>query len=315
MKDIITLEDAITAVHNKSALFYDEVVSVGNMSFESLDQMVIDGQQVEVLLPAQKLLCNRLRVPYSYLSRCPEELQNYNLNHWIEQERKTRDTFFCRFDGNKLRAVFTDRYQIMDNMGVLAQMLAMGFSPGAEVQYTLTDEMMLLKLPEYDQAFNVATTGRDEIIPGICVSNSEVGVLAFSIEAFFYRLVCSNGMLAEVSAGNAKFKHISTRALDLLPQTIAGVVDGSRRYQDQFAISTKTYVEDPAATFRSFNRRFLINKKEAGYVEEAFTVEPGDKMFHIVNSYTRAAQSPSLTPEASLKLEKTGGQILGLVKP
>ena len=255
MKNTTTLEDAVTAVYEKSINCFDEIVPVSDMEFDSLDQMRIDGKGVEVLPPAQKLLCNRLRTPYSYLSRCPADLQAHNLNHWIEQERKTRDTFFCRFDGDNLRAVFTDRYQIMDNMGVLAQMLAIGFNPQAQVQYTLTDEMMLLKLPEYDQAFNVATSGQDEIIPGICVSNSEVGVLAFSIEAFFFRLVCSNGMLAQVSAGAAKFKHISTRALDLLPQTIAGVIDGSRRYRDQFAISTQTTVEDPTATFRAFNRR------------------------------------------------------------
>jgi hypothetical protein len=72
--------------------------------------MWVAGKQVEVAPTAQRLLSNRLRVPYSYLSRCPAELQARNLNYWIEQERQQRETFFCRFDANRLRAVFTERY-------------------------------------------------------------------------------------------------------------------------------------------------------------------------------------------------------------
>jgi hypothetical protein len=53
-------------------------------------RMWVAGKQVEVAPTAQRLLSNRLRVPYSYLSRCPAELQARNLNYWIEQERQQR---------------------------------------------------------------------------------------------------------------------------------------------------------------------------------------------------------------------------------
>jgi hypothetical protein len=67
---------------------YDEIIPLQEMEFDSLTQMWVAGKQVEVAPTAQRLLSNRLRVPYSYLSRCPAELQARNLNYWIEQERQ-----------------------------------------------------------------------------------------------------------------------------------------------------------------------------------------------------------------------------------
>ena len=37
-------------------------------------------------------------------------------------------------------------------------------------------------------------------------------------------------------------------------------------------------------------------------------------MFAIVNGYTRGARFPDLSPESMYRLQKTGGQILAMVK-
>ena len=110
MRTINTFESVIGRVHEMAANYYDETIPVMDMEFDSLERMWIAGKQVGVLPSAQRLLSNRLRVPYSYLSRCPADLQAENLNYWIRKEAKTRETFFCRFNGDNLRAVFTDRY-------------------------------------------------------------------------------------------------------------------------------------------------------------------------------------------------------------
>jgi len=129
MTNTTTLENVINTVRQDSINHFDEVMPVHEMEFDSLKQMWISGKQVDVAPTAQRLLSNRLRVPYSYLSRCPEDLQARNLNFWIEQERQRRDTFFCRFDGDTLRAVFTERYQPLDNTEILSQVLAQGSVP------------------------------------------------------------------------------------------------------------------------------------------------------------------------------------------
>ena len=193
MRETTTLENAIGKVHEISQNNYDNIVPVRDMTFESLERMDIAGQSFGVLQSAQRLLANRLRVPHSYLARCPKELQAENLNYWIEQERKSRETLFCRFSGGQLRAIFTERYTAIDHMEILSQMVQHGFDPSSEVHFSLDGEMMLLKIPEYERLFRFSE--KDKIVPGISIANSEVGILALSIEAYFYRLICSNGLI------------------------------------------------------------------------------------------------------------------------
>ena len=278
--------------------------------------MWVAGKQVEVAPSAQRLLSNRLRVPFSYLSRCPANLQAENLNYWIEQERQHRDTFFCRFDGNRLRAVFTDRYRPLDNMEVLSQLIQHGFDPGTKVQYAMDDGMFLIKISEFARAFDVNPGyGKlDEIVPGVSFANSEVGLLAFSIEAFFYRLVCTNGLIAKTLSTLSRFKHISQRGLERSPETLAGVIEDSIRKQEQFKLSRRSSVEDPIRSIESFSQRFGLSQTETEVVRLSYHQEPGATMFHIINAFTRAAQASDLETLQAYRLESAGGQILSMIK-
>ena len=312
MRDKLTLENAVGKVHELSASNYDETVAVRDMRFDSFKQIDIDGRSFGVLPSAQRLLANRLRVPFSYLDRCPQELQAENLNYWIEQEAKTRQSLFCRFDGNNLRAVFTERYTAIDHMEVLTKMIDYGFSPSGEVHLSLDNEMMLLKIPEYERMFRLSEN--DKIVPGISITNSETGNFAISISAFYYRLICTNGMIAQ-TAVDARYKHISRKIMDEFPQILSGVVSQSHNGQEQFRISAQTTVSNPESTIEAFARQFQISQEEAQIVKQAFYLEQGAAtMFHVINSFTRAAQSPSLSATSSYRLEKAGGTILSMVK-
>jgi hypothetical protein len=313
MKATTTLGNLIEQVETMSAGNFDETVSLSEIEFGSLNEMWIGGVGVEVLPQAQRLLANRLRTPYSYLDRCPAELQAQNLNYWLEQERKERNTFFCRFNGERqVRAVFTDRYTAIDNREILSKMLELNFRPEQEVQYMLDDGMMVVKVPEYARSFEVAL--KDNVVPGISIGNSEIGFLSFCIECFYLRLVCTNGMVVPVSVGHSRFKHISRKAFEQLPETIRQVAESSNRQQAQMVISVNTPVHNPIQTIESFNKRFGLTLAEGEMVKASFAQEPGETMWNVIQAYTGSARSPELTVEAAYRLERVGGQILALVK-
>jgi hypothetical protein len=171
--------------------------------------------------------------------------------------------------------------------------------------------MMVLKMPEYDRTFRLS--GDDKIIPGISIANSEVGILALSIEAFYYRLVCTNGLIAK-TAVDARYKHISRRVMDEFPLVLEGVISQSRRGHDRFRISTQTTVSNPESTIETFARQFQITQEEVQIVKQAFYLEEGATMFHVINAFTRAAQDRSLSASGAYRLERAGGQILGMVR-
>ena len=310
MRNIDRFESIIGKVNEVSANYFDETIPVTDMLFHSLNRMWISGKEVEVLPSAQRLFANRLRIPHSYLARCPEELQAENLNHWIREEREKRETLFCRFDGSKLRAVFTDRYTAIDHMEVLSRMVEYGFSSETEVHYSLDHEILVLKVPGFTRTFGF---GGDKIVPGISIGNSEVGCLSFVIEAYFYRLVCSNGMIAKTAVAS-RFRHVSRKALEEFPSLLRQVVYESEHSQRRFEISTQTRLDNPLSTIGSFNRQFLLTKREAEAVTHAWEIEQGFTMFHVIGAYTRAAHQADLTAEEAYKLERIGGVILSLVK-
>ncbi len=201
----------------------------------------------------------------SYLERCSIGLQAHNLNYWLEQEKNQRDTLFCRFDDHKLRAVFTDRYKALDNKEIIERMDRYGFSPDTEVHLTLDSSLMVVKVPDYNRAFDLNS---DKMVPGIAVSNSEVGLLAFSIEAYFYRLVCTNGLISKTQVAS-RFRHISRKAFEEFDHILEQVVLESRHNQNHLAISTERTVDDPQATINSFNRQLQLTKKEGTAALEA----------------------------------------------
>ncbi len=267
MKKTATFEEVVQTVHDVSKDHYDETVRVKDMEFENADWMTIGGNRFQVLPSAQRLFANRLRVPHSYLMRCPAELQKDNLQYWLDREARKRETLFCRFDRDRLRAVFTERYTVLDHMEVLTKMLEYGFESAAEVQFSLDKEIMVLKVPEYGRTFELSE--KDRIVPGISIANSEVGVLALSIEAFYFRLVCTNGLIAK-TATDARYKHISRKVMDAFPMILEGVIRQSHRGHERFRISMQSPVDNPERSIEAFARQFLIPQEQAQIIQQAF---------------------------------------------
>ena len=86
------------------------------------------------------------------------------------------------------------------------------------------------------------------------------------------------------------------------------------KQRDQFRLSIESKVDNPLATIESFNRQFQVGEKGKEAVEWGWEQEMGNTMFHLVNAYTRGAQFEGLSAEASYRLQKVGGMVLGMVK-
>jgi hypothetical protein len=81
-----------------------------------------------------------------------------------------------------------------------------------------------------------------------------------------------------------------------------------------YGLDTQVQCHLDAEFFKNFNRQFQLGEKEREAVEWGWNQEAGNTMFHVVNAYTRAAQFEGLPAEASYRLQKVGGAILGMVK-
>jgi hypothetical protein len=193
---------------------------------------------------------------------------------------------------------------------VLNQLENNNYSPETPVQCSLDGEFMLLNIPDKEKTFKLK--GKDEMQPGISIANSEVGLSNLTISAFVLRLVCTNGLISKTSV-DSSYRHISERILREFPTVLNQVSHDLDKQRNQWAISMESEVKDPPATMKAFNRQFQLEKKEEEAVDWAWGYELGDRRFHIVNSYTRAAQYPNLSAESGYQLQKVGGNILAML--
>jgi hypothetical protein len=173
--------------------------------------------------------------------------------------------------------------------------------------------MMVVKVPDYGRQFEVAL--KDNVVPGVSIANGETGFHSQCIECFFLRLVCTNGMVAPVSVGQSRFKHISRKAFEELPETIRQVAQESDGQRAKMLISVNTPVHNPIQSIESFNKRFGLTASEGELVKAAWEREnQGATMWNLIQSYTGAAKEPELAVDVAYRLERVGGQLLSMVK-
>jgi hypothetical protein len=310
MKSLVTIGEVSNRVDALNQNCFDRLTDVSDISFISLERMRVGDDEHTLRTVAQRSIAWRLGIPFNYLTKCPPELQAEQMNFWIKRERRSQ--LFVRYVSNvsnDIRAIFTPRYKPVDNFEIMERLDSMGYGSDTQVQCHLDEEFMLLSIPDGKKSFKV---NGDKMTPGISISNSEVGLASLSVSAFILRLVCTNGMVAKNEI-SASYRHVSTKILSELHQVFERVADGLGKQKDRLKLSLESPVADPLMTIGNFNRQFALGEMEKSAVEWAWPLEEGETMFHVVNAYTRAAAMEGLPAESSFKLQRVGGEVLGML--
>lgn len=222
---LTTLVQKLEAAHKVKQ---DLVVPTGYINYNGIDAiMEIAGQQYDVTDYAHMQIADKLEIPRQYYKKMmtqEPELLEKNVNMWLSKKEKTKyllRTFNYGQEDTKnvLRALLSDRYNMIDNYDVLVCALEAIKNTGVEIEIVkaeVTETKMYLHvvapsihteatglLDEYLQNKNTAVVGRG-IISGLVISNSEVGAGTFEISARAQILQCKNGMHDR----NAKFRKV-----------------------------------------------------------------------------------------------------------
>jgi hypothetical protein len=304
----MTLGTVSDRVDQLSRECHDKLIPVADVSFDDFETVRIAGEPHKMRRMAQQGFSYRLGIPIQYLKKSPADVQAFNLNHWIKEEKNEKLLF--RFDDGEVRVRFSPRYTPVDNFEVLEKLDALGYGPDTPVQCSMDDEFMGLNIPDGQKTFSI---NGDKMQPGLSISNSEVGLASLTVAAFVLRLVCTNGMISSKEV-SASYRHVSRKILEEFPEVLDKVSYELGKTKDQFKLSLASPVNDPQTTIASFNRQFQLGKQEQEAVEWAWPQEIGGTMFHVVNTYTKSAQYDGLSAESTHKLQRTGGAILAMLK-
>jgi hypothetical protein len=158
----------------------------------------------------------------------------------------------------------------------------------------------------------VRTLRGDELVPGWSLRTSEIGQAPLSIDDFWLRLVCTNGLM--VTVGGKRSLYRRHRAIDNDQLAAAFVLALGRlpgrfdRALELMAIAMDGIVDHPdvlAADILTGTPRVLVEE-----VQRAALAEAPITRFGLLNVITRIAHTTNTDPEVRFAMESAAGTLL-----
>ena len=233
------------------------------------------------------------------LKRTPGETK---LRAWRDETGKTAGT---------LRAILRPNYAPIDDLRIFETLRA---NMGA-----LLGEYVFQRVEPGEEQSQYAAVLRevrslrgDDLAPGWSLRTSEIGEAPLSIDDFWLRLVCTNGLM--IAVGGKRSLYRRHRAIDADQLAAAFVLALGRlpgrfaRALELMAISMDVVVERPdeiVASLLAGLPRALIEETQRAALAEA----PISR-FGLLNVVTRIAHTTNTDPEVRFAMESAAGQLL-----
>lgn len=341
MKTGKTLQELAAELERQQLAKKDLIVSTGVLSMDSRDDggialNVMGGQVIQhydVGEIAHRQIGQFLKIPATYYDRMRREypqLLTLNANGWFAKMPQAK-RMLRTLDGTA-RALLSDRYRRIDNFEVASAVLPIiSRMEGAGVESCeLTDSRMYLKV--VNPRVTAEIKKGDIVQAGVLISNSEVGMGSVTVSPLIYRLVCSNGMIAEdgklrkyhVGRANESredfsiYRNETIEADDKaflmkLEDSVKAAVDQAR-----FAAIVDKLRESTEATFQPQQVQQVVElaSKEYGFTDSESSgilghlAAGGDlSLYGLANAVTRQAQDVA-SYDRSTELEAAGYRII-----
>lgn len=288
------------------------------------DEPTTDAPLLVSDLAAQQL-CSRLGIPYAYFRKCQQaapQLATANINYWsskIDEDRSNpeagkastlRTVRFGDQDQRIVRAFMSDRYTPLDDADLLPMVADVLADTECEVRtLSLADEYSHLRIT-FPKLSTEARKG-DVVQTGLNISNSEVGRRSYRIDGLAFRLICTNGMIAEERDSRTTFRHIgnASRVKDAIRNAVKDAQMGAVRLAAQFRKAVDHAIAEP---LKFMEERAVANDLTTAQLQRlmaSFETEPDASLFGIVNAFTDAAKGEP-TFEQRFQLERIGSKLL-----
>jgi hypothetical protein len=264
---------------------------------------------------------------YKMLGEGMADLTAKNVNAWLAKNDGERRLVRI-LDGN-VRALLSDKYRALDNYDLAFQVMDRAKQHQAVVQTSvLSETRMHIKLTVPDYIAEVKQG--DRVVPGLYVSNSEVGAGAFTVEPFLWRLVCSNGIVSEnalrrihigqkLELGELIYKDDTRKAQDdALWKQVRDIIDSTFNRQvldvlvERMRDSNLVPIEKPREAVEVVAQDLSLGDDAKADLLTYFAKETGtgkENLFGLVNGITRLAQDKNRYDD-QIDVERYAGKLL-----
>jgi hypothetical protein len=333
----LSIDDLIATEHERNQKRIDGTFDLAALRVVSVDAKRIGlfSSEIETFQnirtfndTAEAQFAARMHVPAKFFSECSSDLklrivQEHSNEFTVAGDslRNTSKKSFVRLDyDGRVRALLSEKYAIADNIEVLEATRELFGKHHAMAAYLNLGESLFhgrVLFPDLTQ-----TVGRDSLVPGVQLRNSEVGTSALAWAPTLFRVTCWNGIIMPTklagisedvllamrqrhsgSAAQAVFANLDDAMFDIV-KNIPALTDRVARVSAHKIQDGQEYLENSV--------RHGLPKSMIPRVLQEAQAEGASSAWDYINTVTALAQGLSL--DTRIALETTAGKMLGAVK-
>lgn len=345
MKTGRTLSEFASEILRQNAAKKDYLVSTDNLRMQAQQDNTVtlnmhdtraDGEHIAMLGMndiAHSQIGAYLDIGAKYYNKMRADYPGLlveNVNAWFHKNPQQR--MLRTLDG-RARAFLSNRYCRIDNFDIAEAVLPeLRNIPDLKIaSCELTDKKMYIKAVNPRLQTDVSVG--DTVQSGVVISNSEVGLGSVTVYPLIYRLVCTNGMIAEDSGVSRRhigriredddnlslFRDETLKADDkafiMKIQDIVNVVTDEARFSSvvhkmQVAKDAKITSPNIPGVVELTARHFkLSDDEEKGVLRHLIEDHDGLTLYGLANAVTAQSQQVEDYDRAT-ELESTGYQVM-----
>jgi hypothetical protein len=287
----------------REAELHDELVPPSALCFNADQTLSVGSSSHRVQAQAFEQIATKLRVPTSYLRRCPTDLTAQNLNYWLGE---LEGDVLVRFEGGHVRALLSERYQPISHLE-LVQGLLRTCPPETRVRWEISARFCYLQ---------VLHSTESPLLGGISACNSETGHSTVGVCGLVYRVVCTNGLILAGGTTSVWRRHTrdARKTIEELTSMVSQAWPAAGGFVGRFESMRTIHVRAVEPVLNAVDARFALSDGQVRAVRTAFHVEPGNSLFDVINAYTRAGNAPELSLEERTQLQSVGGHVLSMAE-
>jgi len=252
-----------------------------------------------------------------FVGRLPVNLQSDIFNYVYRNMERNRADLLFRTDNEGVRAVLSGGYSIMDNKPMLEALDRVLPNVGVvpfSVTYSPDKFYFKLLTPNTKEIAGETFKG------GVLIANSEIGDHAVSVVPFYYRSICSNGMIFGFQAEEYQYhqwhRGVPTEIIyDNMIVAISKAFNADGYLAERIIWAKATSISDLDRVLDRFILRGFIGRKELEDFKTRINNEAQNEghsnitVFNLVNAVTRKSEEVE-SQNRMLVLQRLGGNLI-----
>jgi hypothetical protein len=313
----LRLSEAHERLVELSRTQHDDIINARDIRLLTATGIRIGTHEYTLSNLARRNLFTLMGLPAAYMLKLPLYLQQINLNHAVLNNKERK--LLLRFDTGRIRAVLSESYVPIDHHEIVQGLMDAGVHKNKSVQLSVDATLMQLNMLDKNRTFRVKAD--DTFVPGLCITNSEIGQAGLSVSAYLLRQLDSTGMIQNIWGTSTNFRHTARYPLQRLGFALGRAYTKTHNQKHILKHALQEEVPEPHHFIRKAAAEYKLGKAQKQALEDALersttrmhtATRLDQNLYSCAHIFTAAAQHHGLSTLQSAMLQQIGGAVVEL---